>query len=146
MAKVKYVLNPFTGEFDSIPKPTDAVPATEAPKLIATFVTDLVTDVGDFVKVAGTNYVTAIVDNSVDEMPNGVFGVCFSKPSSLTANILFTGIMPGFSGLNIGQPLFIDTFGMPTHTPPLTGVSQQIGFAISSTEIFINLMQPMRRS
>jgi hypothetical protein len=146
MAQFQYVINPFTGEFDAVRKPATAVAATQAPKLIATFNTDLTTDVGDFVKVDGDNFVTAIADNSVSEMPNGVFGIVYSKPSSLVAEVLFVGIMAGFAGLTIGQPVFIDTLGVATHTPPSTGMSQQIGFAVSSTEVFINLMQPMRRS
>lgn len=146
MAQFQYVINPFTGEFDAIRKPQAAVAATQAPKLIATFNTDVGTDVGDFVKVNGNNTVTAITDNSVSEMPNGVFGICYSKPSSLVAEVLFVGIMAGFSGLTIGQPVFINTLGLASHTPPNTGMSQQIGFAVSATEVFINLMQPMRRS
>lgn len=146
MAQFQYVINPFTGEFDAIRKPQSAVAATQAPKLIATFNTDVGTDVGDFVRVNGNNTVTAIVDNSHAEIPNGVFGICYSKPSSLIAEVLFMGIMPGFTGLTIGQPVFIDTFGMATHTPPSTGISQEIGFAVSATEIFIYLKVAMRKT
>jgi hypothetical protein len=146
VAQFQYVLNPFTGEFDAIRKPQSAVAATQAPKLIATFNTDVGTDVGDFVKVNGNNSVTAITDNSAAEIPNGIFGICYSKPSSLIAEVLFVGIMAGFSGLTTGQAVFLDTFGLATQTAPSTGMSQQIGFAVSATEVFISILQPMRKS
>jgi len=131
------------------PSPTEieiSSTATRSPKTIITFDSDAFTDPGDFVKVNGANSVTAIADNSVTEMPNGIFGVCFSKPTSVLAEVIFVGVMDGYSGLTIGQPVFVDTSGLPTQTPPITGMSQQIGFAVSSTEIFLYLGQAMRRS
>jgi hypothetical protein len=120
--------------------------ATQAPKLIATFNTDIGTQAGDLVVVNGNNTVTKITDNSPATMPNGIFGVGFNKPSSFTIEVIFIGIKNGFAGLSTGIPLFVSTSGVPTHTVPTTGMVQQIGFAVSATEIFFQLMQPMRRS
>lgn len=119
---------------------------TSAPKLVATFSTDVGTLATHLVRVNGNNSVTRITDNLSSTIPNGVFGVGLSKPSSLQIEVTFTGIVGGFSGFTAGLPLFISTLGVPTHTPPTTGMVQQIGFAVSATELFVNLMQPMRRS
>lgn len=121
-------------------------PVTSAPKLVATFNTDVATLATHLLKVTGANTVERITDNLSATIPNGIFGVGLSKPSSLQIDVTFTGIVGGYSGFTIGSPLFISTSGIPTHTPPATGMVQQIGFAISATELFVQLMQPMRRS
>jgi len=120
--------------------------ATSVPRLTQTFDTDLGTNVGDLVKVNGTNSVTRIVDNTAVEIPNGIFGVGFNKPSSLRLEVMFIGIGGGYSGFTAGLPIFVSTLGVPTHTVATTGMVQQIGFAISSTEFFLNIMQAIRRS
>lgn len=120
--------------------------ASQAPKLIQTFDTDVGTIATNLVKVSGTNAVTKIVDNSAAEIPYGIFGVAFSKPSPLQAEVIFTGIVSGYSGFTAGMPLFISTSGTPTHTAPTTGMVQQIGFAVDSTSFFLHLLQPIRRS
>lgn len=116
------------------------------PKLVATFNTDVGTLATHLLRVNGDNTVTQITDNASGNIPNGVFGVGLSKPSALQIDVVFTGIVGGYSGFIIGSPLFISTLGVPTHTPPATGMVQQIGFAVSATELFVSLMQPMRRS
>lgn len=116
------------------------------PKLVATFNTDIGTLATHLLRVNGDNTVTQITDNASGTIPNGVFGVGLSKPSALQIDVVFTGIVGGYSGFTIGSPLFISTLGVPTHTPPATGMVQQIGFAVSATELFVSLMQPMRRS
>lgn len=116
------------------------------PKLVATFNTDVGTLATHLLRVNGDNTVTQITDNASGTIPNGVFGVGLSKPSALQIDVIFTGIMGGYSGFTIGSPLFISALGVPTHTPPATGMVQQIGFAVSATELFVSLMQPMRRS
>lgn len=144
----RITFNPFTGTFDFVGKNTSSGGgvATQAPKLIVRYDSDAGTLQTNFVKVNGDNSVTKIVDNSSGEIPNGIFGVCFAKPTAILADVLFIGVLGGYSGLSIGQPVFVSTAGGPTHTPPTTGMVQQIGFAISSTEIFFNFMQAIRRS
>lgn len=123
-----------------------AIPMSSAARLVAQFNTDVGTVVGNLVRVNGTNSVTKIVDNLATTIPNGVFGVAYNKPSATLVDVLFTGIIGGYGGFTTGNPLFISTGGIPTHTVPTTGMVQQIGFAVSSTEFFINLLQPMRRA
>lgn len=125
--------------------PTGPTPVA-VPKLVATFNTDVGTLAGHLVRVNGDNTVTQITDNSAATIPNGIFGVGLSKPSALQLDTIFTGIMGSYAGFTIGLPLFVSTLGVPTHTTPTTGMVQQIGFAISATEMFVHLLQPMRRS
>lgn len=120
--------------------------ATQVPQLVKTFNTDVGTLATHLLRVNGDNTVTQITDNASGTIPNGVFGVGLSKPSALQIDVIFMGIVGGYAGFTIGSPLFISTAGIPTHTPPATGMVQQIGFAVSATELFVQLMQPMRRS
>lgn len=125
--------------------PTGPTP-TAVPQLVKTFNTDALTLATHLLRVSGDNTVERITSNSSLTIPNGVFGVGLSKPSTLQIDVTFMGIVGGYSGFTIGAPLFISTLGVPTHTPPTTGMVQQIGFAVSATELFVQLMQPMRRS
>lgn len=119
---------------------------TAVPALVKTFNTDATTLAGHLLKINGNNSVTKITDNLSTTIPNGVFGIGLSKPSLLQIDVTFIGIVPLYSGLTIGVPYFIHTDGTPTTTPPASGMVQQIGFAVSTTELFIQLMQPMRRN
>lgn len=119
--------------------------AASVPRLTVVFNTDIFTTVGDLVRITATDYVETITDNSAATIPNGLFGVAYSKPTSTTVEVMFLGILGGYSGLTPGNPVFIGTFGVPTHTPPLTGTLQQIGFAVSPTEVFFQFGQAMRR-
>lgn len=121
-------------------------PTPSAAKLIETFNTDVGTAVGDLVVVSGFNTVTKILDNTEVTMPNGIFGVGINKPTSTTIEVLFTGIVGGYAGFTAGLPLFVSTSGVPTHTAPTTGMSQQIGFAVGSNSFFLHMLQPLRRS
>lgn len=121
-------------------------PPTSIPKLVETFTTDVGTAVRDLVRVNGSNTVTKINDNLAATIPNGAFGVVINKPNPTTAEVLFTGIITGYAGFTTGSPLFISTGGIPTHTVPTTGVVQQIGFAVNTTDFFVHLMLPTVRS
>lgn len=91
--------------------------------------------------------VVQITDNSFSEIPNGIFAVGADKPTSTTINVVTNGpILTGFSGLTQDAPYFVSTSGGLTTTPPATGVVQQIGFALSTTSLYVNLYTPMIRA
>jgi hypothetical protein len=119
-------------------------PATKAPRLIERFNTDPGTQPGDLVVLSGTDTVTKITDNTFATMPNGIFGVGFSKPDANTIDVIFSGIVDTYSGLTAGLAVFVNTDGTPTHTPPTSGMSQEIGKAVNSTEIFVQLKTAIR--
>lgn len=120
--------------------------AVTVPRLTQEFDTDVGTVAGDLVYINGANTVTKITTNASATIPSGMFGVGYFKPTATRIEVMFVGIGSGYVGLTAGGPVWISTSGVPTHTAPATGMVQQIGFAISATEIFFNLMQPIRRS
>lgn len=120
--------------------------ATSALRLSVVYNTDAFTAPGDLVRVTATDYVETITDNSDTTIPNGIFGVAFSKPTNTTVEVVFLGVIGGFSGFTPGQALYISTLGIPTHTAPATGTLQSIGFAVSPTEFFLQIGTAIRRA
>lgn len=120
--------------------------ATEAPLIVKVFTTDAGTLAGHLVRVNGDNSVTRITANTYGLIPHGIFGVVVSKPATLQARVVFMGTVGGYSGFTAGLPLFVSLTGTPTHTAPATGMVQRIGFAISATELWVDMMQAFRRS
>lgn len=122
-------------------------PASEAAqRILADFNTDAGTFAGDPVRINASETVTALTSNTAAQIPNGAFGVCYDKSSAVLCRVLLVGRLTGYSGLTIGSPIFIHTDGSLTHSVPNTGTVQQIGFAVSVTDIFFNFLQPMRRA
>jgi hypothetical protein len=111
----------------------------------ATFITDVGTQPLQLLRVIDVNTVIAIADNLAATIPNGIFGIGLSKPDELSIKVIFSGVIGGYSGFIVGQPIFVSDLGAPTQTVPLTGTVQQIGIATSDSEFFVKLMQPMRR-
>lgn len=126
------------------------VEAEKAPKLIVTFDTDTTTAIGDLVVVSGSDFVSTINDNMASSMPNGIFGVVTAKPSTTEADVIFVGVQEGYSGFTTGSPIFVENDGTPGHDNPGPGdvgrISQQIGFAVSSSAFFIYLGPPYERT
>lgn len=122
-------------------------PTTSAPKLIVVFNTDLSTAVGDLVRVTGASFVSTVADNMNTTIPNGIFGVVTSKPTTTTAGVIFAGVQSGYSGFTTGLPLFVQSDGTPGHTvPTISGrIVHEIGFAVSTTEFFVDLKSPYQR-
>jgi hypothetical protein len=53
------------------------------------------------------------------------------------------GFLNGFYGLNSGLPVYLSTNGDLTQTVPTTGFVNNLGIAISSTELNINITMPI---
>lgn len=123
MSGVKYVLNPFTGEFDSI-KTQDSVPSV----ILESRNCSVSDSVGDLVVESETvvNGVDA-VSNNTDIRP--VFGIIISKQSDTICNVLIVGTVGGFSGLIKARKVFLGTDGTPTSTVVTTGYLQCLGNA-----------------
>lgn len=119
---------------------------TAVPKVIDTFDTNVGTSVGDLVIVTGANFVEKFADNANATIPHGVFGIVFTKPTTVRAEVLFLGIKSGLVGLTPGLPGFVSTSGGITQTKPPTGTVQPIGFAIRTTDFFFQLGTPTRQA
>lgn len=57
--------------------------------------------------------------------------------------IVISTELDGFAGLTPNDPIYLSTNGTVTQTLPLTGYIQQVGVAISTTKILVNLMMPI---
>lgn len=141
---MSFRFNPFTGNLDY--SKTGGSPVTQTPKVIAPFDTDAGTSVGDLCVVSASNTVTKITSNSTAEMPKGIFGIVYSKDTSTTCEVLVLGSQDGYAGFTVASALFVGTDGALTHSAPTTGMVQQVGFAITTGEIFLFPQQPFRRS
>lgn len=119
--------------------------ATDAPSVINQYTSTSGTSALDLVVLNSSGEAVKITTNSTTDIPTGILGICTSKPSSTTANVLTMGIVSGYSSLTVGAPVFVSTAGVLTQTVPSTGVVQQIGFAKSATSIFVNLKVAMHR-
>lgn len=120
--------------------------ATTVPKLTVVYNTDAGTAVGDLLKVTGSNFVSTIVDNDATTIPNGIFGVAFTKPTATTVEVLFIGVQGGYAGFTTGLPVFVQTDGTPGQTVPTTGMVQQIGFAVSTSDLFMYLTGALEKT
>lgn len=135
-----------TEPYPIVPPGSSSLSPGPAGRLVITFNTDLVTQPLDLVVVSGINTVTKISSNSSLVIPQGIFGVCYSKPTPTTAEVLFMGLVSGYAGFSPGSGVFVSTSGTPTNAVPSTGMVQQIGMAVSGSDFVVNMYQPMRRS
>lgn len=97
---------------------------------------------GNRVVMANGNY----ADNSDSNTLNKVIG--FTKTSALQGQlveVMLLSELNGFSSLIPNEPLYLLTAGTITQTPPAIGYVQQVGVALSSTKILINISKPINR-
>lgn len=120
--------------------------ATDTPMVMDVFATSSGTAARDLVVLTGSNTVQKTPDNLTANVPHGIFGVALSKPTALTVQVVFLGRVGGYTGFTPGGALFISATGTPTHTVPTSGMVQKIGWAVSTTEMWVQLMQPLRRA
>jgi hypothetical protein len=76
-----------------------------------------------------------VLENTNNTIVNQTIGVLIEKPSATSCNVLVLGIAQGFSGLTVGDRIFLSTTGTITQTPPTNGYLHNLGVAVSSSEI-----------
>jgi hypothetical protein len=64
--------------------------------------------------------------------------------AGMEAPVMTTGELNGFSGLTAGEPIYLAENGLITHTAPISGLYQLLGYAKSSSTIIIQIQQPVR--
>jgi hypothetical protein len=86
-----------------------------------------------------------IADSSNVTHLGRVIGITSSSVSTGgNINIVTSGgIIDGFTGLVTGSTYYFNTLGIPTLNVPTVGFIQQLGVAISDTELAINLSIPI---
>ena len=101
---------------------------------------------GHSVVVSGTDGLIYKVDNTDVSNYGRVLGITDKAyiVSSLM-DVISSGVVsdPSFN-FNPGSPLFFNSTGQITETPPTTGFLQNIGHAIDATHIIIELKTPIQ--
>jgi hypothetical protein len=128
---MSFKFNPFTGLLDY----------TNDTSLFAEKVSDVfvclgTVQIGDLVRpsTATSNTVETIPTNSY---PGLALGVVISKPTTTSCEVLISGKLSDLTGLDFGKVMFIGVDGKLTTTPPLTGHSQKMGIAMTSSTAFL---------
>lgn len=97
---------------------------------------------GDFVAATASGVVKADKD---DPTKVRVIGVSTETASSgATANIRIFNQVGGLSGLTAGSPVFLDVAGAVRTSPPTAGHAVRLGVALSSTDLLLEIAQPIR--
>lgn len=131
---IKFVFNPLKGELDASRQGAVAE-AQQASRVVLEFDCDASLAVGDLVfqDTVVANKVIECTDNTTVEP---TIGVCITKLTATTAEILVLGTYAGYSGLTIGSKVFLDTDGTETTNAPSTGYLQTLGTVVAPDTIF----------
>lgn len=120
----------FTGEYSDLLNAPDALE-----NVVRIFNCDVSAAIGDLVYqdpvVSGK-----VLVNTDNTQLNPTLGVIRAKPTTTTCEVLQLGTQAGFAGLAQGQTVFLSTSGGVTTSAPVTGYQQQLGTALSTTEVF----------
>ena len=108
--------------------------------------TDASTQVNDILYLTGSEFVSTAPSNASTTLLGGAFGLALNKPSSTSVNVITLGEASGFTGLTPTKYYFISDTGTLIDTPPSTGVVQRIGWALSPTKFYVNLLSPSVRN
>jgi len=135
----KFKFNPFTGYFDMV-EDLNSLGSVEN-VVLKDMICETTALTGELVKEdpSVNNKVLEIVDNVPANLPTGVFGVIISKSSPTLCNVMLFGTVVVLSGLTPGTEIFLHTDGTITHTPPVTGLLQKLGRALTTTKAFWDL-------
>lgn len=84
-------------------------------------------------------------DSSISGHANKVMGMITNATTlDELVNVYTTGTITEMSwSWNIDEPLYLSTNGQLTQTPPTTGFLLIVGFPVTSTKIFIDLVSPI---
>lgn len=118
-----------------IPIPGTQTSVEQATRIVLTFDCEVSAAVDDLVYQDAITE-TKVLVNTDNTQQKPTIGVILTKPTSTTCEVLVLGIRTGFTGLSIGQKVFLDTDGTATSSAPSTGYLQTLGVAVSSTTIF----------
>ena len=112
-----------------------AVTADAAASLVLEFDCEVSAAVNDIVHQDAISDTKVIVNvNNTETKPS--IGVIVEKITTTRCKVLILGIQGGYSGLSIGDKIFLDTDGTPTSSKPGTGYIQTLGIAVSASQIY----------
>jgi len=137
-----FVFNPFTGTFDidTTSSSTDGTTSADGEYSVPSG-----SAVGDLMYANGA--LSADVADNGSEATIPAIGMIIAKPTSTTATVKYVGKVGGFTGLTTGSDYFLGTSGgiiLAASLPTAAGsVIQNIGVAVSTTEILLNIKLPV---
>lgn len=95
---------------------------------------------GSLIAVISINSKVFAASNTNNTHSNKVIGIITQAVSiNQSVNIQTAGELDGFFGLTIGEPVYLQYNGTITSTIPAIGFIQQLGIALTSTKILINI-------
>lgn len=132
-ADVKYIINPFTGEFDSVQVRNNI----SSQSIVVSRNCLISVSVGDLVMESN------LIANGVDEVTNNtdvrpVIGLVLEKPTTTTCKVLLQGTVEGLSGLTKAGKVFLNTDGTITSTVVSTGYLQCLGTSRDADAVDFN--------
>ena len=90
--------------------------------------------------VTGISY----ADNTIDAHYGRVLGITANAGiQGDLINVVTDGELDGFASFTVDLPVYLSSLGVVTQNPPTTGFIQQLGIAISSTRVFVQLQTPI---
>lgn len=120
----------------TLPRQQSTEEAESATRIVLTFDCEITAAVGDVVyqKDGDDTFVLVNVNNTQVKASIGV--IIEKGVGGITCDVLVLGIEDGFSGLSIGDKVWLSGSGTPTSTKPGTGYLQNLGTAVSATQIY----------
>jgi hypothetical protein len=90
--------------------------------------------VGDLVWES-TAFANAVVEATNNTDSRLIIGICTSKPTSTTAEIMFAGPLSGLTSFAAGKKTYVSTTGQLTSLVPTTGYLQILGNCSDGTQV-----------
>ena len=112
--------------------------AQTAKAIVIPFSCEASASIGDLVYPDPSTDLKVLVNTDNQEIEQTI-GVILEKPASESANVIVLGIVTGYTSLTRGGKIFLSDSGTITQSPPATGYIQNLGVAVSETDI---LLQP----
>lgn len=131
----QFTYNPLTGYLDAGRAGDTITDAVQATRIVLTFDCEASAALDDVVYQSTLDNSKVLVNTNNTEVQSSI-GVIITKPTSTTCEVIVLGIKSGYSGLSIGNKVFLDTDGTTTSTKPATGYVQTLGIAVAPDTIF----------
>lgn len=128
---IKLVVNPLDGRLDASLSGAD-----QASRVVLPFNIDPGASIGDIVYQDPLT-ANAVIVNTDNTQVKPSIGIVIAKPTPTTADVLVLGIYTGFTGLTIGDRIWLGTDGAATTTPPGEGYQQALGIAVAADTVFL---------
>lgn len=94
---------------------------------------------GNALNISNSRFILA--DRTLSR-PACAIAIGTAAAGTLCPAVLLSGYAAGFTGLSAGSTYYLGTAGAITTVKPGSGLIQPVGYALSATEMLINISQP----